>query len=141
MKYITEDDLRSIYRKTPFTSYELEPGAKLTPAARQFLADRSITYIDVASAIEQKSAHIKITGALPCDFKENTYYIGAQSVHGADVIKAAGASSRDCNESPYYITKREKLLSGIKSIEGHIHELQMLLDEMKAELAAEDLRL
>lgn len=42
MKFITEDDLRTIYRDTPFTSYEIEPGARLTPGARQFLQDRQI---------------------------------------------------------------------------------------------------
>ena len=40
MKFITEDDLRDIYRKDPFTSYEIQPGARLTPGARQFLQDR-----------------------------------------------------------------------------------------------------
>ncbi|MCI7678754.1 MAG: cobalamin adenosyltransferase [Clostridiales bacterium] len=42
MKFITEDDLRDIYRKDPFTSYEIQPGARLTPGARQFLQDRQI---------------------------------------------------------------------------------------------------
>lgn len=42
MKFITEDDLRTCYRKEPFTSYQLENGAKLTPGARQFLQDRGI---------------------------------------------------------------------------------------------------
>ena len=42
MKYITEDDLRTIYKVTPFTSYEIETGTRLTPGARQFLQDRHI---------------------------------------------------------------------------------------------------
>lgn len=42
MKFITEDDLRDIYRKDPFVTYEIEPGARLTPGARQFLQDRQI---------------------------------------------------------------------------------------------------
>lgn len=42
MKWITEEDLRAIYNDRPFTSYESEPGAKLTPGARQFLQDRQI---------------------------------------------------------------------------------------------------
>ena len=37
MKYITEADLRNLYRTTPFTTYETEPGTRLTPGARQFL--------------------------------------------------------------------------------------------------------
>lgn len=42
MKYITEEDLRTIYKVTPFTSYEVELGTRLTPGARQFLQDRHI---------------------------------------------------------------------------------------------------
>lgn len=46
MKFITEDDLRDIYKKQPFTTYELEPGTRITPGARQFLADRGINMFD-----------------------------------------------------------------------------------------------
>lgn len=42
MKFIVEDNLRDLYKKEPFTSYEIESGSKLTPGARQFLADRNI---------------------------------------------------------------------------------------------------
>ncbi len=42
MKFITEDELRTCYRKEPFTSYQLDDGVKLTPGARQFLQDRGI---------------------------------------------------------------------------------------------------
>lgn len=44
MKFITEEDLRDLYRKEPFTTYELEAGARLTPGARQFLSDKSIHF-------------------------------------------------------------------------------------------------
>ncbi|MGL4792018.1 MAG: hypothetical protein ACRCW1_11470 [Anaerotignaceae bacterium] len=46
MKFITEEDLRDIYRREPFTTYELEQGTRLTPGARQFLADRGINMFD-----------------------------------------------------------------------------------------------
>ena len=46
MKYITEADLRDLYRTTPFTTYETEPGTRLTPGARQFLGDRGIRVPD-----------------------------------------------------------------------------------------------
>jgi ethanolamine utilization cobalamin adenosyltransferase len=42
MKFITEEDLRDLYKKEPYDSYELEAGARLTPGARQFLTDRGI---------------------------------------------------------------------------------------------------
>ena len=53
MKFITEDELRYLYRKEPFTTYEPEPGTRLTPGARQFLLDRGVDMYD-----EQKSGPI-----------------------------------------------------------------------------------
>ena len=49
MKFITEAELRDIYRIHPFTTYEAEPGSRLTPGARQFLADRGIKSFDDAA--------------------------------------------------------------------------------------------
>lgn len=46
MKFITEEDLRDLYRKQPFTDYDLQPGERLTPGARQFLVDRGINMYD-----------------------------------------------------------------------------------------------
>jgi len=46
MIFITEDDLRDLYRKEPFTEYEVGPGTRITPGARQFLADRQIVLYD-----------------------------------------------------------------------------------------------
>lgn len=46
MKFITEDDLRDLYKREPFTTYEMEQGTRLTPGARQFLADRGINMFD-----------------------------------------------------------------------------------------------
>ena len=53
MKFITEDELRYLYRKEPFTTYKPEPGTRLTPGGRQFLLDRGIDMYD-----EKKSAPI-----------------------------------------------------------------------------------
>lgn len=46
MKFITEEDLRDLYKKQPFTNYDLQPGERLTPGARQFLVDRGIDMYD-----------------------------------------------------------------------------------------------
>ncbi len=46
MKFITEEDLRDLYKKQPFTDYDLKPGERLTPGARQFLVDRGINMYD-----------------------------------------------------------------------------------------------
>ena len=42
MKFITEDDLRDLYKIEPFATYDIEPGTRLTPGARQFLLDRGM---------------------------------------------------------------------------------------------------
>lgn len=46
MKFITEEDLRDLYKKEPFTTYEIEEGVRLTPGARQFLSDRGMNMFD-----------------------------------------------------------------------------------------------
>ena len=42
MRFLTEEDLRLLYRNTPFVEYHIEPGTRLTPGGRQFLNDRGI---------------------------------------------------------------------------------------------------
>ena len=56
MKFITEDDLRDLFRKESFTEYEVEPGTKITPGARQFLADRQIILYDAENPRKKKAA-------------------------------------------------------------------------------------
>ena len=46
MKFITEEDLRDLYKKQPFTDYDLKKGERLTPGARQFLVDRGVDMYD-----------------------------------------------------------------------------------------------
>lgn len=42
MKFITENDLRAMYKTQPFTTYTPNEGERLTPGARQFLIDRGV---------------------------------------------------------------------------------------------------
>ncbi|WP_312426113.1 hypothetical protein [Lacrimispora sp.] len=55
MKFITEDDLRILFRKEPFTSYDLPAEARLTPGARQFLVDKKIPISDDPMAVKRKN--------------------------------------------------------------------------------------
>lgn len=43
MKFITEMELRDLYKAEPFATFFLEPDTKITPGARQFLVDRRVT--------------------------------------------------------------------------------------------------
>ena len=44
MRFVTEDELRDAYATTPFDSYDLPDGARLTPGARQFLIDFGVAF-------------------------------------------------------------------------------------------------
>ncbi|GLC78400.1 hypothetical protein [Lacrimispora brassicae] len=55
MKFITEDDLRILFKRQPFTSYDLPVGTRLTPGARQFLVDKKIPISDDPMLVKQKS--------------------------------------------------------------------------------------
>jgi ethanolamine utilization cobalamin adenosyltransferase len=65
MKFITEDDLRDLYRKEPFTTYEIEQGARLTPGARQYLADRGINMFDSGLNTKKNTVNVKQSSVLP----------------------------------------------------------------------------
>jgi len=65
MKFITENDLRDLNKKEPFTSYEIEPGAKLTPGARQFLSDRGINMFVDDLCTKKNNANVKPLAAIP----------------------------------------------------------------------------
>ncbi|WP_124065826.1 hypothetical protein [Clostridium sp. E02] len=54
MKFITEDDLRILFRKEPFVSYELQKETRLTPGARQFLMDKKVSLCEEMEVGTQK---------------------------------------------------------------------------------------
>jgi len=56
MKFITEDDLRILFRREPFASYDLPDQAKLTPGARQFLLDKKISFCDDPLTAKRKAS-------------------------------------------------------------------------------------
>lgn len=62
MKFITEEDLRTIYKDKPFTSYEVETGTRLTPGARQFLQDRHIAVFSADGTAMQEGDGIVVGG-------------------------------------------------------------------------------
>ena len=64
MKFITENDLRDFNKKEPFTTYEIEPGARLTPGARQFLMDKGINMFDNDSSIKKSTVNVKEPSAV-----------------------------------------------------------------------------
>ncbi|AET70793.1 ethanolamine utilization cobalamin adenosyltransferase [Desulfosporosinus orientis DSM 765] len=53
MKFITEMELREVYRREPFTTYVMEPDTRITPGARQFLVDRRVTLSETQPGDEE----------------------------------------------------------------------------------------
>ncbi|MDD6311223.1 MAG: cobalamin adenosyltransferase [Firmicutes bacterium] len=78
MKFITEEDLRDLYKTQPFTDYDLQEGERLTPGARQFLLDRSIDLYDrndpFANITSNAGNESKVKPAKPlCEKKKAMY--------------------------------------------------------------------
>lgn len=65
MKFITEDDLRILFRREPFTSYDLPGGTRLTPGARQFLVDKKIPISDDPMMVKRKDEKPKEKNEAP----------------------------------------------------------------------------
>lgn len=63
MKFITESDLRSAYRKEGFSEFRLGQDCKLTPGARQFLTDRRVTLLgDVTPEQSASTQRVQTSG-------------------------------------------------------------------------------
>ncbi|SHJ23680.1 Ethanolamine utilization cobalamin adenosyltransferase [Clostridium cavendishii DSM 21758] len=54
MKFITEEYLRTLYKKEPFSIYKLNHGERLTPGASQYLSDKRIKRLDDVSCNNDK---------------------------------------------------------------------------------------
>lgn len=59
MKYLTEDDLRLIYRDNPFETFTIQKQTRLTPGAKTFLMDRKVRLIDEAEKAVNQCSKIK----------------------------------------------------------------------------------
>ena len=55
MRFITEMELRDLYKTEPFATYVLEPDTKITPGARQFLVDRRVTLVQARCSDGEKA--------------------------------------------------------------------------------------
>ncbi|MBO0411623.1 hypothetical protein JZO81_11165 [Enterococcus hulanensis] len=60
MRFITEQDIRTAFIRTPFEVYHLSTDTRLTPEARQFLIDRKITITDEEAEQLQKTTVIEV---------------------------------------------------------------------------------
>ncbi len=98
MKFITEDDLRDQYRKEPFIEYEVESDSRITPGARQFLADRKIILFDAENPRKkpeaEKQKHLP-SPPVPMDLCNKRLCIRIKSLGAMFLTVAEEMLSRD----------------------------------------------
>lgn len=68
MKFITEIELRELYKTEPFATYVLEPDIKITPGARQFLVDRRVSVVQAQCS---DGKNVKANEAQPAQRREH----------------------------------------------------------------------
>jgi len=118
MKFITEEELRDLYRKEPFTTYEIEPGARLTPGGRQFIADRGINMFDNETCTKKNTVNVKQQSALPemkNNWKQKKLYSKIKSMEALFLLTGEELLSRDVFLAQSIINLG-KQFSGIKNI-------------------------
>lgn len=71
MKFITELELRDLYKKEHFTTYHVDSEVRLTPGARQFLADRRINMVDDDFGNKKNIEKIKPSAKCPENYWGN----------------------------------------------------------------------
>jgi len=98
MKFITEEDLRDLFRKEPFTTYEIKAGERLTPGGRQFLLDRGIKMVDGGLSIEKGNEDVKKQHSdieTRNNLKKKLFYTKMKSIEALFLITAEELLSRD----------------------------------------------
>lgn len=112
MRFITEDELRTCYKKEPFTSYQLEDGTKLTPGARQFLQDRGILMFQGSKSSVQNGNVPKrkiITDETGCDISNNKFLLKVKSIEIKFLKAASDLLKSDVDMAESVINLRRKL--------------------------------
>ncbi|WP_232699607.1 cobalamin adenosyltransferase [Brevibacillus daliensis] len=91
MKFITEMELRNVYRINPFTSYMVEHGSRLTPEARQFLTDRQV---EVSFETQEPPSNPKRQAEKP-DWRRRKLCCQMQSVYALILLTGQELLERD----------------------------------------------
>lgn len=101
MKFITEESLRDLFKKEPFTTYNTKIGERLTPGGRQFLLDRGINMLDDKPCTKEptmnviKQPEIKDDVETRNDLKKKLFCTRMKSVEALFLVTAEELLSRD----------------------------------------------
>lgn len=136
MKFITEDDLRDLYFKNPFTSYEIKDDTRLTPGARQFLIDFKIDF-DKSNKINKNTCK-----SIEEDTFENINFAVSLKEFAYKIRKLDINFSEKLNDYSKRIYKNEKIKCEIRFKEINLKKifLEMDLDDTNIELILEVLK-
>lgn len=128
MKFITEEDLRDLYKIEPFTTYDLLKDTRLTPGARQFLLDRGI---DLYSKDFPKEKANVVKNQL-ADKKKNKIKIlvsRLNSINASFLITADQMIGRDASLAQNLITLSRQINSIKKISDGGITVDNLICNE------------
>ncbi|GAB6158178.1 hypothetical protein JCM39194_13780 [Desulfotomaculum varum] len=84
MKFITEMELRELYKREPFTSFVLEPGTRITPGARQFLVDKRVTLVQA----QQQTAANKVKAGREKPAEASNYWCNDKLRRKMDYVES-----------------------------------------------------
>lgn len=123
MKFITEGDLRELYKKEPFTTYQLNSETRLTPGARQFLSDRGIYMFDNEMVNKYKNKKTKKTPQLQTaneSWKELKLNSKLKSIEALFLLTAEELLSKDVSlaQSVVELSKQFSSLKNKGSVEN-----------------------
>lgn len=150
MHFITENELRTIYRKAPFHEFSLKSGERLTPEGKQFLTDKKVNLIleetgeKTLRSVELVPEFLFYKNWLSCELYEAAILAMEHSVAMSQELlmlgeainetlgKAADEQKQDCGEpvfeSPAFeleavhlFSRHGKLFIKLKKIDAFIH--------------------
>ncbi|GAA0086512.1 hypothetical protein UT300007_29520 [Clostridium sp. CTA-7] len=126
MKFITEEYLRDLYKKEPFSTYQLVQGERLTPGARQYISDRGIKMLDEVACKNKENPEVKQSEILPRENnnKKKLYY-KLKSIEAIFLVTSSDILKEDIIISQNIIALGKKITNIRKFIDGK-SELEIL---------------
>ncbi len=121
MKFITEEYLRDLYKKEPFTTYELTQGERLTPGARQYLSDRGIKMSDDVSFINKSIPVVEQLKKVPVgnsNWKMKKLYHKLRSIEALFLVTSSEILSVDVFLAQSTINLGKKISNIRSAMEG-----------------------
>lgn len=120
MKFITEEYLRDLYKREPFSTYQLNQEERLTPGARQYLSDRGIKMLNEVSCNNKKNPEAKQSKTLAVGNNNNKKKLcyKLKSVEALFLVTSSDILNEDIILAQNIIALGKKITNIRKFIEG-----------------------